>query len=739
MKLHINILLILALLICACTPELKDSTEKEGKCITLNIRNSSLQVKGTDPGNNNEKAIRKLDCFFYTATDTTENSVFHKSFSVDDPYSSNISIYVNEETINAIFPNKINGETCFVYIVANLPEGIVNTLEDTKLPTLRRTLITAPFNNVGTTHTSFVMEGGGTATRDGEGNAASGEIQIRRAASKVTLSVRIPSSITAETRDQNGELLLTETWNPSFETPGDPSSGVEGMGAKLLNLVTNSYIHSDDLSERSYHDTDPVAFTYVGTSDGKYVYTCDIPFYSYHSSWEHGSPDAPSFSIQLSWKKSDANLYKTCYYQVMINNTGKTLSRNHWYDIKVNVGVLGSTVESIPTEIEGEDVTYYVIDWSEETTEGDRKENVTIHDWIYLVVPEHSDTLFNEISGKLLFEASGAVDIELIDAYYYNYKTAADKTTLPNQRYTLGEVSEDGKTYISFTHDFNSSQWYSNAANKIYSPIYLTAKISLEDNPTEFNETVTFVQYPPIYFEAMSSYHGGETGWTDNNGTVFVNGKNFSNWGGNGDYVYAYSDTNNYNHIGSVQNASTVSGTGDNNNRFQYTIYVSSFDENSSSYLIGDPREEIGGELNGINELTNYRSTRDDAGLTIAPVYKIASSYGKTMPMNYTRAKQRCASYQENGYPAGRWRLPTQAEIEFIVKRSVDGVIPILFKGSYWGAGGYYTSSNQIWTSGTTATQIAVRCVYDVWYWGNEQSDLYTPLWGDVEGVIEER
>ena len=736
MKPHINILLILALLICACTPELKDSTEKEGKCITLNIRNSSLQVKGTDPGNNNEKAIRKLDCFFYTATDTTENSVFHKSFSVDDPYSSNISIYVNEETINAIFPNKTNGETCFVYIVANLPEGIVNTLEDTKLPTLRRTLITAPFNNVGTTHTSFVMEGGGTATRDGEGNAASGEIQIRRAASKLTLSVRIPSSITAETRDQNGELLLTETWNPSFETPGDPSSGVEGMGAKLLNLVTNSYIHSDDLSERSYHDTDPVAFTYVGTSDGKYVYTCDIPFYSYHSSWEHGSPDAPSFSIQLSWKKSDANLYKTCYYQVMINNTGKTLSRNHWYDIKVNVGVLGSTVESIPTEIEGEDVTYYVIDWSEETSEGDRKENVTIHDWIYLVVPEHSDTLFNEISGKLLFEASGAVDIELIDAYYYNYKTAADKTTLPNQRYTLGEVSEDGKTYISFTHDFNSSQWYSNAANKIYSPIYLTAKISLEDNPTEFNETVTFVQYPPIYFEAMSSDHKGESGWSDLKGTVFVNEQQYSG-SNNGSTSNVTNDNRQI--IGSVRRAATIDGNGTNENPFQYTIYVSSFDEQQSTYLIGDPRELVGTTLSGIDELQKYRLTRDGTENVIAPIYKIASSYGRTTSISYNLAQQRCASYQENGYPAGRWRLPTQAEIEFIVQRSNDGVIPTLFGGTYWGAGGYYESANTRWTSGTTGSNRAVRCVYDVWYWGNEQSPLYTPWWGDVEGVIEQR
>lgn len=738
MKLHINILLVLALLLCACTPELDDVSREGENCITLNIRNTSLQVKGTNPGTETERALRKLDCFFYAATDTTKNSVFHKSFSVEDPYSSNVSIYVNEETFNAIFRN--NGETCFVYIIANLPEGVTfeDEDEDTTLPTLRRTLIEASFDDVDVTQTSFVMEGGGTATRDEAGNAASGEIKVRRAASKLTLSVRIPSSITVDITDTDGNILGEEIWYPVFHIDNEPASGVIGMSAKLLNVVTDTYIHSDTLSNRSYEDTDPVEFKYDGMVDEKYVYTCDLPFYSYHSSWEHGSPDAPSFSIQISWQKKDTELYKTCYYQVMINNTGKQLARNHWYDLKVNVGVLGSTVESVPTVIQGDNVTYYVIDWSQETSQGDRKEEVNIQDWIYLVVPDHADTLSNEISGKLLFEASGEVTIKAVEAYYYNYKSTSVKTVLPSERYTLGKVTENGQTYIGFTHDFNSSQWYSNAANKIYSPIYITAKISLNENSKEFNDTVKFVQYPPIYFTAMSSYHGGETGWNDNNGTVFVNGKKFSQLSSyQNDYRRVTND--NADNIGSIQRAGAVDGGNDNNNRYQYTIYVSSFDENTSSYLIGDPRVETGGTLAGIKELKNYRPTRDDAGLTIAPVYKIASSYGKTLTMSYDLAKQRCASYQENGYPAGRWRLPTQAEIEFIVQRSVDGVIPTLFNGSYWGAGGYYSSSSRKWTSGTTATDISVRCVYDVWYWGNTQYDLYTPLWGDEEGEPKQK
>lgn len=727
MKLHINILLILALLLCACTPELDDVGREGGNCITLNVRNTSLQVKGTNPGTETERALRKLDCFFYKATDTTENSVFHKSFSVENPNSNNVSIYVNEETFNEIFPNQ--SAACFVYIIANLPEGV--TFKDTKLPTLRRTLIEASFDDVDVTQTSFVMEGGGTATRDGEGNAASGEINVRRAASKLTLSVRIPSSITVDITDTDGNKLGEEIWYPVFHIDNNPASGVIGMSAKLLNVVTDTYIHSDTLSNRSYEDTDPVEFNYDGMVDEKYVYTCKLPFYSYHSSWEHGSPDAPSFSIQISWQKKDTELYKTCYYQVMINNTGKQLARNHWYDLKVNVGVLGSTVESVPTEIQGENVTYYVIDWSQETSQGDRKEEVSIQDWIYLVVPDHADTLSNEISGKLLFEASGEVTIETVEAYYYNYQSTSVRTNLPSTRYTLGKVTENGQTYIGFTHDFNSN---SNAANKIYSPIYITAKISLDENPTEFNDIVTFVQYPPIYFTAMSSYHGGETGWYDNKGTVFVNEYQYK---GSGTY---YIDDDKGNDIGSVTNPEKVTGDAEGNvNRFQYTIYVSSFDSSTSQYLIGDPRTDKGGELYGIDELVNYLPTREDVDLVIAPEYKIASSYGKTTSVSYDNAKKRCASYQENGYPAGRWRLPTQAEVEFIVQRSKDGVIPELFNGTYWGAGGYYDENNNRWISGTGGDDRAVRCVYDVWYWGNTQYDLYTPLWGDEEGAPKQK
>jgi hypothetical protein len=94
----------------------------------------------------------------------------------------------------------------------------------------------------------------------------------------------------------------------------------------------------------------------------------------------------------------------------------------------------------------------------------------------------------------------------------------------------------------------------------------------------------------------------------------------------------------------------------------------------------------------------------------------------------------RAATYQEAGYPAGRWRLPTEAEIAFIMDRQTDGVIPTLFartSGSYyWAASGrYYDAKNNTFETATSSTTASCRFVYDTWYWGSTAAatNVYHP------------
>lgn len=151
----------------------------------------------------------------------------------------------------------------------------------------------------------------------------------------------------------------------------------------------------------------------------------------------------------------------------------------------------------------------------------------------------------------------------------------------------------------------------------------------------------------------------------------------------------------------------------------------------------------------------------------IAPLYKIQSPYGALINTVYFDvAQKRCATYQEAGYPAGRWRLPTLAEVAFIVYLQSKGAIDAMFVNSstgYWTSSGgkiylntsdnyYYisdyinngistetktTQTGQGHNQQTTTTTVTtypkawVRCVYDLWYWGTDPVtpvDEYHPL-----------
>ena len=130
-------------------------------------------------------------------------------------------------------------------------------------------------------------------------------------------------------------------------------------------------------------------------------------------------------------------------------------------------------------------------------------------------------------------------------------------------------------------------------------------------------------------------------------------------------------------------------------------------------------------------------STAEDHRNFIAPRFLLASTLNVTNGITYEGAKRRAAVYQEEGYPAGRWRRPTEAEICFIIDRQNDGSLPQLLRKNqyYWSADG-----NVIYTGdgGTTIPGSAprasnktapLRFVYDLWYWGDADPNLETNVY----------
>lgn len=143
----------------------------------------------------------------------------------------------------------------------------------------------------------------------------------------------------------------------------------------------------------------------------------------------------------------------------------------------------------------------------------------------------------------------------------------------------------------------------------------------------------------------------------------------------------------------------------------------------------------------GLRSMRYYYPTDETSGSKadfIAPTFRIASSFGKIAINGRVEMRRRCAAYQESGRPAGRWRLPTKAEVKYIARLSAEGKIPILFGndqgdkksfGYYWCAQGLIRANadgdveDEIYGDiGAGNSQYppglsAVRCVYDEWYW----------------------
>jgi len=220
----------------------------------------------------------------------------------------------------------------------------------------------------------------------------------------------------------------------------------------------------------------------------------------------------------------------------------------------------------------------------------------------------------------------------------------------------------------------------------------------------------------------------------------------------------------------------TVNFTGGNRNR--YTIHVSVLPDDSD-YIIGDPRTltpetwnnglenqspivttstyynwyDSNGDGERDTENTEYETQfrhgkhiseykadgaeerplqyyypAEESSRTenmLAPALMVSSRFGGVEfydGFTQRSARFKCATYQEDGYPAGRWRLPTKAEIDFIATLTQKSGFVKLFgaTGKYWSANGAVQP-----LAGVQTTDYAmVRCVYDIWYWDSYDDRL---------------
>lgn len=475
---------------------------------------------------------------------------------------------------------------------------------------------------------------------------------------------------------------------------------------------------------------------------------------------------------------------KEFFYKILIPADNLQLNQNNWYKIKVDVGVLGSMSDDLSTLLAGQ---YYVVDWSDRSEHGGgvlvQPRYLDIANDTYIIYGGDDITIPVLSSHKIKAAVTGVTFKD------YSQKTEASmaKSRLQDlPRYNTGgptypyrpamTIADDGHSYATFTHTLISDPYASgvSSSNKpdiaeytftiwIYHDDLYTATPTVEG---PYAKKITIIQRPPLMIE-----NKWNSGGRNDYGYVLVNGSNATRANG-GPY-------------GGVRHI-FLDGTGNDN--ANPNMYVISTTVVPTGVVIADPRgaeSNLGSNYsnwtaNGIrlygsgNKLAHYYPADKNSVDKIAPVFRVASSYGVVQPSNNSyldldNAKKRCATYQEDGFPAGRWRIPTKAEIEFMITLSNLNVIPSLFtatgytyynyyypnyyQGGYWTADGgviypwtnedvgylnaddfythsHYPTNNREYAMPTNG----VRCVYDEWYWGSDQLQNKNQFtWGDKQ------
>ena len=631
---------------------------------------------------------------------------------------------------------------------------------------------------------------------------ARGEVKVRRVASKMTVAIHVNNEASrTRTIDLGSKRteIYNETWVPDTNNieialknvnryavlDGTPTiTPLSAADTVKASLVSYPYTHDGGRKMTNVKES-ATYYDYELGSDGKYtsvektgLFTVSEPFYSYPWMWGYKRGNEPSYKIKLPWTRkagvstivdSTANtttkgnnfgeLTKVYYYKFnpAFFYKGDTVSigSNYWYKFFVYIGILGNENEEGAVSVTG---TYYVVDWK------DAAKDVQITTSRYLNVFEKHKVTYNSDNESISYKTSDPCEIVNLTVSHPDFSNVTEsvKSEVPNSsdastisQYLTLETDANGNPVIRFHHALKPMT--TGSTDYDVAPYTITFTIRHSDDH-RYSETVTIVQYPSIIITLPST---GRT-TTSQNDETFVNG--FKK--GNDAYGYMYNKWDYNNSLGSVVSVlDEVTGNGNPN---MYIIKTTVLDE-SSAYMLGDPRSttkdnDLGNSsssngswsasatsVQGVNRrISYYHPTIEDgpADNIIAPEFRIASSFGATTGLTYLGAKERCASYQEFGYPAGRWRLMTVAEASYIAQLSSDGKIPTLLSKNrnYWIAGGYVTISESgapiVYKDKPDKDYFPyeslvprVRCVYDEWYWKNTEHPTVrttTFTWGDT-------
>lgn len=770
---YVMVGLWMATLLGSCSEDLYDGDGIDGEKGYITLRFSQPQAavqetRATEHGDNtlNENNINFVDLYFFPNGKSNEDAVLvEDNHAVEFDTSGGgttyfVKVRTGDTKLNKLFGSTQNG-SCEVYAVANSSQKSPSA--STCLDSLRLRVLRHNFG-AQLTQGYFIMQSNPEklATVVLKDGAATGSIPMTRVAAKLQIYLNVPDTLHVYNKDGSGFAV--------WKSDRSHMSIVFNNGLMDYTLNGKDTSHPDSSFYNSMQvDMHKYATMTRNTVDYDYSHT---PFYSYPFSWKETDTHVPTFIIAVPWSKlnpgTGSDTYGTpeiTYYQVHPNMLTGKLQSNYFYRMYMKIETVGSTDNTTPVDITPSG--YRIQPWGEVKVNTHKDVTGDLYRYTYLVVDPTSVVLNNTSTTTLHYTSSSALtkDTKITKVEYNSYETpgqvthhtltADDLAKLTTNRYELDYTSTPGQ--IRFTH---------NVDDGTYAAKTITIQVANDDG---LSELVTITQYPAIYMHTILGDNAFVDGYFSHVADPAPSiGDAISNWYSSGyynsvnygnirtsggSYYTYYQNTQNVTvPYGSMVKALAQTSGGIVNNSIT-EITVTSFNSNNGFYeangtkyyyQIGDPRTNANYSSSDLQpyltkqEYDNYygvywltlTSWGDNAAkikkasntkTIIAPQFFVSSGWNSSTSVTFANAQKRAATYQEAGYSAGRWRLPTEAEIMFITARQREGVIPVLFamdsSSNYWASSGRLYRNGQFYDASSNA-QGYMRFVYDTWYWG---------------------
>ena|GEM_PF-1835670 len=789
------------LLLTGCSREL-DLPESgvQDHCIELTLGglNHFSETKATIEGDDayNENLVESVDCFFYPNGQTDSPAVFTAIGRGAEAVTSGgetvykVKVFFTDTDAQKLFGSTVSG-TCQVFVVCNAP---LSYGSDTSVPALKELVVENDFT-AQTVQSSFVMSadapGTVTLTTVGETRSAAGRVEVSRAAAKIQFFLMIPDIFT----DETGQF-----WEPVLDAGVSISYTNAVKRGKVDGNYTVKATDYVNYGSRSVVELDPAQLItgyedYTYSHVPFYSYPCawsDLSDYAasvvFRIAWRiKDTEDYQWKKYQLSPNISTQDLKRNhCYRMfVKVRSLGGADQEHEVIIPEADYVIIPWINESASGGqgiVPGELITYkyLVVDEPEQ------------------VLNNEETAYFTYVTSSPL----SSIKITKVEYYDNMLATPLQtqtlNTTITDDNQTVStnagniKVSKETPGLVTFYHSVTNMY----SAVKIYATITngdaCTQDIVIEQNPsislvrnTEAGDifvnghfarvsNATYATGYRPYESVTTDWWGRVTGGQQSSTTYYHS--NASNWVGdyNQQINDGYNSTTQSGSYGTILGATWNLNTTIDRNFYTTLVSVTSFNDANDFYIannteihyrIGDPRKKASEfYYNGTSwdTVTNFYKYLYYSGSTInyenwsnpgdilicsqsgedqniiAPKLLVSSALNANSGLTFDQAVKRGATYQEAGYPAGRWRLPSESEIAFIVARQRDGVIPNLYATGnyYWSGSGRLvyipTSSTEPISFAEPSTADGTnscRFVYDLWYWGDEaaSTNVYHP------------